>query len=138
MPSVCFALPLAVWPAAAVAGSPSLPLVFTPNRGQAQRDAWYVGNTARLNLLFARRETVLDMHGATLRIQYQYLDATGPRQIEPAGSASGIANFLIGPEEEWMTGVPLLDAVAYREIYPGIDAIYRGSHVHEARIYRLR
>jgi hypothetical protein len=116
---------LAVLPAVAAPSPHSTPLVITPNRGQAPREARFVAKTARLNVYFRERETVLQMGGGQLRVEF--LDATGPRAVEPEHGGSGVANFLIGPEEQWVTGVPVLAGVAYREIYPGIDAVYRGS-----------
>jgi hypothetical protein len=79
----------------------------------------------RLNAYFGRREATVQMAGSVLRIEY--VDASGPRLLEPTGEASGEANFLIGPEQNWQTGIPLLDGVAYRDLYRGIDMLYRGS-----------
>ena len=79
----------------------------------------------RLNAYFGRREAALQMAGTALRIEY--VDATGPRLLEPTGPAGGEINFLIGPEQTWERGIPLLDGVAYRDLYRGIDMIYRGS-----------
>jgi hypothetical protein len=111
--------------AMAAPAHPSLPLVFVANHGQAHREARYMAKTRRFNAYFAHREAILAMRGASLRIGF--LDAPGPRELEPESAGSGVANFLIGGEEEWATGVPLLDGVAYRDVYPGIDAVYRGS-----------
>src|SRR3954471_19588826 len=102
----------------------SLPLTFVSNRGQARREARFLGKTPRFNVYLMHREAVLEMRGAALRMGF--LDATGPRVLEPEAGA-GEANFLVGDEAQWVTGVPLLDGVAYRDVYPGIDAVYRGS-----------
>src|SRR3954469_21188048 len=97
---------------AAVRGGDSLPLVFVPNRGQAHGDVRFLAKGARLNAYFSPREAVFQMDAASLRIEFA--GATGPRRIEATGQSSGIANFLVGPEETWRTGVPLLEGVAYR------------------------
>jgi len=115
---------LAALPAVAAPTAHFQPMLFTPNRGQTHRDARFVANGPRLTAYFTRRAAVIDLHGAALRIEF--VDATGPRDVEAEGG-SGIANFLIGPEEGWITGVPLLDGVVYRDVYSGIDVRYGGS-----------
>jgi len=120
---------------AAVRGGDALPLVFVPNRGQAHGDVRFVAKGARLNAYFSARQALFQMQGGSLRIEF--MDAPGPRRIEATGQSSGTANFLVGPEETWRTGVPLLDGVAYRDLYPGIDMIYRGSGPHlKSEFYR--
>src|SRR4051794_15152573 len=91
---------LAALPAAAAPPAHSQPLLFTPNRGQAHRSARFVARGPRLNAYFTHRAAVLDLRGSTLRIEF--VDAAGPRDIEAEGG-SGVANFLIGSEEAWVT-----------------------------------
>ena len=114
--------------AAAVRGGDSLPVLFVPNHGQAHGDVQFVAKGPRLNAYFSSREAVFQMSGASLRIEF--IGATGPRRIEATGTSSGVANFLVGPEETWRTEVPLLDGVAYRDLYRGVDLLYRGSGPH--------
>src|SRR5438067_12695391 len=111
--------------AAVAAPRDSLPLMFVRNHGQAHQDVRFMAKTSRLNAYFARRETVFAMGSASLRVRF--VDATGPRRMEASGEASGQANFLIGPEETWRVGLPLLTGVAYRDLYPGLDLLYRNS-----------
>lgn len=116
---------LSILPAVAAPGARSVPLVFVENHGQTRAEARFLARTPRFNVYFERREAVLELRGAALRIGF--LDATGPRELASEARTGGEANFLIGPEEEWVVGAPLLEGVAYRDIYPGIDAVYRGS-----------
>src|SRR3954447_24056881 len=92
---------------AAPAGSG--PLVFVANHGQAGPEVRFLAKTQRMNAYFSRREAVLQSGDATLHMEF--VDATGPRRLEPAGAGSGVANFLIGPPDTWRTGVPLLAGV---------------------------
>ena len=114
--------------AAAERTGDSLPTIFVPNRGQAHADVRFLAKGSRLNAYFSSRQARFQMPGAALVIEF--IGATGPRRMEATGQTSGTANFLIGPEEAWRTGVPLLDGVAYRDLYPGIDVFYRGSGPH--------
>jgi len=111
--------------AAGAAPPGSVPLLFVANHGQARPEAEFMAKGPRLNAYFGRREAALQMGGAALHIEY--VDASGPRLLEPVGQAGGEINFLIGPEQTWEHGIPLLDGVAYRDLYRGIDMIYRGS-----------
>jgi hypothetical protein len=115
---------LAALPATAAPAAHSQPLLFTPNCGQAHRDARFVAKGPRLNAYFTERAAVIDLRGAALRIEFA--GSAGAREIEADGG-SGVANFLLGPEEAWITGVPLLDGIVYRDVYPGIDVRYGGS-----------
>jgi hypothetical protein len=114
----------AALPAAAAPPAHVQPLLFTPNRGQTHLDARFVAKGPRLTAYFTRRGAVLDLRGSALRIEF--VDAAGPRDMEAEGG-SGVANFLLGPEEAWITGVPLLDGIVYRDVYAGVDVRYGGS-----------
>jgi hypothetical protein len=39
----------------------------------------------------------------------------------------GHASFLLGAQQDWRPDVPLYGAVAYRELYAGIDMVYGGE-----------
>jgi hypothetical protein len=118
-----FLLTLAALQAAAAAPDAAfVPLLFVPNRGQARADIGFMAKGRLLNVYFREREVMYKFAGASLRLEF--LDTYGPRRLEAAGKASGEANFLIGAEETWRRGVPLVAGVAYRDLYPGIDLIY--------------
>src|SRR5439155_11175832 len=61
-------------------------------------------------------------HDGVVRMQFP--GASGRTHIEPLERLPGVANFLVGPEEEWRVGLPLYSGVIYRELYAGIDMIY--------------
>jgi hypothetical protein len=101
----------------------SAPLVYFPNRGQEHPDVRYVARSAQLTAYFLSAEVAIRMRGNGW-IRMQFPGATGPERIAPERRLPGTANFLIGPEEQWRTGVPLYSGILYRRLYPGIDMRY--------------
>jgi hypothetical protein len=65
------------------------------------------------------------------------LAGTGPAaQLAGRGPLPGVVNYFTGSDpEEWHTGVPTFAGVRYREVYPGIDLVFRGTR--EALEYDL-
>ena len=53
----------------------------------------------------------------------------GGYQVLPQGSGmlEGQMNWLIGPEEDWVTEVPLFESVVYESVWDGIDVRYAYS-----------
>src|SRR5262249_35435724 len=39
----------------------------------------------------------------------------------------GKANYLLGPQEKWITNVPMYRRVLYRQLYPDVHAIFYGT-----------
>lgn len=54
----------------------------------------------------------------------------GARSVAPQGldGGRGKLNFIHGNEPaNWRSGIELFNGVAYKEVYPGVDLVYRGS-----------
>jgi hypothetical protein len=109
----------------AASGADQLPLVFVSNHGQASRDAVFMAKGRRLNVYFRRHEAMCQMGSEALHVGF--VDATGHGRVESLGKIAGEVNFLIGPEDQWQRGMPVLSGVAYRDLYPDIDLIYSSS-----------
>lgn len=76
-------LGLAALPAVAAPSGRSAPLVFVRNYGQARPEARFLAKTPRFNAYFERRETVLEMRGAALRIGFIDAEAAEPEAEPP-------------------------------------------------------
>ena len=71
-----------------------------------------------------------------LRCVIEFIGATGPRRMEATGQASGTANFLIGPEETWRTGVPLTRWSGLPRPLPGHRCVLPGERpAYQIRIH---
>lgn len=103
-----------------------LPLVFIPNAGQTSPEILYMVQTPDVRAGFAKDGAVFQLAGAQLRMRF---DGANPMvALEGAEAVAGRANFLSGPDRgSWKTNLPVFAKVAYRNLYPGIDAVYAGA-----------
>jgi len=66
---------------------------------------------------YLRRDSVIRM---------VFRNASQSSQLEGMSLLTGKLNYFIGGDRSrWVTAVPRFESIAYREIYPGIDAVYR-------------
>src|SRR5689334_23418087 len=98
------------------------PMVIMANQGEADAGVRFLAKGPRLAAYFSARHARIQAGGASLQVEF--LGATPEPRLEATGQDSGVANFLVGPENDWRFGVPLLRGVAYRDLYPGVDLIY--------------
>ncbi len=110
-------------------GRTTWPLVFEPNRGQADpgtqfvaRSANYVVRAARGTTTFVRRD---DAFGVSL------VGANAAASAEGVDESSAKVNYLIGnTPSKWIVGVPTYYKVRYRGVYEGVDFILYGAGEH--------
>jgi len=111
------------------------PQVFEANYGQADSRVRFLSRGAGYNLLLAPGEAIVRMlpkggpgkqRAATVRIRFQ--------NANPAASIDGVerlpshSNYFIGNDASaWRTDIPHYGRVRYRNLYPGVDAIYYGN-----------
>ena len=99
-----------------------VPLFFVENAGQAAAPVRFVAQGSGGSAWFSPGEVAFRAGQTVLRI---YAAGSNPAAaIEGVDRLSATANFLIGPEEDWRTNVPLYHSIAYRNLYPGIDMVY--------------
>jgi hypothetical protein len=111
------------------------PVVFEPNRGQLAAVHRFVGRSRSGLLLLGDERMQFVAPAATARwrsdasrssVGVRFLGAAGdarPDGIRPLASAS---NYFTGDGAADAVDVPHFGGVRYREIYPGIDAIFYG------------
>jgi uncharacterized protein (TIGR03437 family) len=103
-----------------------IPLVFEPNTGQTASQIRYLAHPPHATLWFTDSEVVLGLKDANLRMRF----AGANRAAKPAAEepAPGRSNYFIGKDPaQWRTAVPQFGKVRYREIYPGVDAVFYGK-----------
>jgi len=113
---------------AALAANPvhnAVPLFFIANRGQAPPAVHFMAKGSGLTAYFSPGEVLFRVAGRSVRVQFEKANPS-PR-IEGMERLPGHASFLIGAQRDWRPDVPLYGAVAYRELYPGIDMVYGGE-----------
>ncbi|MGA1822534.1 MAG: fibronectin type III domain-containing protein [Thermoplasmatota archaeon] len=102
---------------------------FIENRGQLHRDdiLFYTSGPARIGL--AADRTLFVVNGTAKKSLSYEIRYTGCNPTIPTGigSCSGVYNYLIGDREDWRTDVPHYSEVYYRDLWDGIDLVYRIS-----------
>ncbi len=109
-----------------------LPLSFIENQGQKQSPVLFHVEAAGHSIYFTPDEVVLAASDAVtdrssvIRISIPGSDP-GVR-VEGVDLLPGTANFFVGNDpSKWKVEVPTYAAVAYREVLPGTDLVFRGT-----------
>jgi hypothetical protein len=114
----------------ALAAYDKLPLAFVPNAGQTDARVRYQAQAGGANFYFTRRAAVFSFakkeQGVTLRLSF--LGASPTTRIEGERLGPGRVNYLIGNDPAmWQTGLPTYGQIVYRNLWPGIDMVFRGG-----------
>ncbi len=114
-----------------------LPLSFIPNAGQFDPEVNFSVRGASHGIFFTPEEVVLtaaaqpDPESDELLSSVVRLDFVGANAnpvIEGIEPLPGQANFISGSDgSSWSGNVPTYQGIAYRELYDGIDLVYRGT-----------
>ena len=125
------AVPVATADDAAVKTS-VLPLSFIENVGQKDPAVLFHADAAGHALYFTAGEVILarvDTESGIASLISIGLTGTQPDVVvNGLDPMAGKANFFIGNNPAgWHTAVPMYGAVAYEEILPGIDLVFRGD-----------
>ena len=126
------ALPLAAAPAPdadvsrAQAGLARLPLRFEANAGQWDPAVRYAAHAGAYNLLFTAAGPAFSFPGAR-RVALSLAGSNPAPRIEGVDPLPTRVDYFIGARAQWRTGVPNYSRVRYREVYPGVDAVYYGN-----------
>jgi hypothetical protein len=97
-------------------------LTFEENLGQAPRSARFVARSGDVALSFGARGFALARHSSSLRVKF--VGAT-TRKVRGRAPSPGVLNYLIGGDDRSrVEGVRRFERVVYRDVYPGIDAVF--------------
>jgi hypothetical protein len=57
------------------------------------------------------------------------LDFVGANAVQPEGveKQPAVFSYFKGPEKDWKTGLPTFAMIIYRNLWPGIDLVYKGT-----------
>jgi Beta-propeller repeat len=111
-------------------GYAKLPLVFVPNAGQSDARVRYSAQAGGATFYFTREEAVFAFtkgtKGAVLRLGFV---GANPRPVmEGRRLGPGRVNFLRGGDPaKWQTDLPTYGQVVYRDLWPGVDMVFRGA-----------
>jgi hypothetical protein len=102
-----------------------LPLSFIANQGQTDPSVRYYHHGAAQSFYFTADKAVLVFPGVALHLRF--LDPESDVTIEARRQTGGVVNYYVGHRAAWRDGLPMHGAVAYRELWPGIDLKFEGG-----------
>ena len=104
-----------------------LPLAFVPNRGQTDKSVRYYAQGAGHAFYFTPDKAVLTFtkkeKGVALHLTP--LGASPSTRLVASERAPGKVNYLIGSEHH--RNLPTYRELAYRNVWPGVDLVFRGQ-----------
>ena len=121
-----------------------LPLRFITNAGQTHSSVYFTVRGAGHTLFFAGNGVVFsavqgqDRTARRSIVRLSFLGANARPIVEGRLPLPGSANFFVGSDPaHWQMNVPTYAAVAYRDLYPGVDLVYSGSEGQLKSEFRL-
>jgi hypothetical protein len=111
-------------------GSPGygeIPLSFIPNQGQTTEGIEFTAQGGGFAFGFAPDKAILSMTKGTrgTALHLTPLEANPEVQLVPGDIQPGKVNYLSASERH--TNLPTYATLTYRELWPGIDMVFRGS-----------
>jgi uncharacterized repeat protein (TIGR01451 family) len=113
-----------------------LPIIFEPNRGQADPRAKFLARGPGYSLFLKTSGAVLAMQTAQASrsesgeqfVNMTLLGANPAAALTGADPLPGKSNYLIGNDpHKWHSDIPQFGGVRYASVYPGIDLIFYGN-----------
>ena len=114
--------------ACGMAAATEAPLSFEVNRGQADPNVRFLARGDGISIYLTAAEAVLAVGPSAQIVRMGWMGANPRPQIEGEIPLAGRANYLVGRDPSaWHAGIPTFGRVRYRDVYPGVDAIYHGE-----------
>ena len=105
----------------------SLPLVFEPNRGQADPQVRYMARGAGYTLFLTDTEAVMAFPGKA-PVRMRLLGDNAPGHVEATDPTGGVSHYLLGNDpSKWHTNIPHYRTVRYAGVRPGVDEVFYGN-----------
>lgn len=112
-----------------------LPMTFEKNQGQSDPSIKFLAHGQGYALFLTDNEAILSLKGRkqqnaarTSVLRVSMAGSSPSPEVEGLDLQPGKTNYLIGNDpSRWHRNVPLYGRVRYRNVYPGIDALYYGN-----------
>ena len=131
---VLFLTPLALLAASSPATADTeygrIPAYFEWNAGQASENTLFTARGTGYSLALKKNGASLSLaasrDGAQLGLEL--LNANDRTTVRAEEPLAGRSNYYIGNDPKyWMTGVPQFGRVRYKDVYPGVDLVWRST-----------
>jgi hypothetical protein len=107
------------------------PMVFEPNRGQAEKSVDFLAHWRGYNLFLSHGQAVLALSQKgkpATAVAMRLIGADGSAQAAGLEQRQSKSNYFVGNQRKlWRTGIPNFARVRYANVYPGIDMVYYGN-----------
>ncbi|HTS47764.1 MAG TPA: SBBP repeat-containing protein [Bryobacteraceae bacterium] len=110
-----------------------LPLRFEENQGQTDSQVKYLAHGNGYTLFLTPTAMAVQLKAAGVpnlspALQMRLPGSSAKTSLEARDRLPGTTNYFIGNDPgKWHSSVPGYAQIAYRDVYPGIDLVYRGS-----------
>ncbi|WP_336247823.1 SBBP repeat-containing protein [Methanothrix soehngenii] len=106
-----------------------LPLSFIENRGQSPEDVKFMVRIDGPMVLFTPSEVVFRLScGNNSSEVHMSFENSSPGEIIGEEQLPGRANFFLGNDtSQWISDIPTFGAIRYKELYPGVDLVFKGT-----------
>jgi hypothetical protein len=128
----------------------NVPAIFEANRGQARKEVKFLarGNGYTMFLTSAGMQLALDRpinrdaqpgrssasgqqlerHSFATLLHMKLIGSSRATRIEPLEPLPGTVNYFVGSSRKnWATRIQTFGSILYKEVYPGIDAVFHGN-----------
>ncbi len=103
-------------------------LTFEANAGQADSPVRFLARTAGYGVAISAREITIRAGSAAVQLEFA---RSQPTALEGINRLQGVVNYLAGGDpSHWLRRVPTFAQVRGRNLYPGVDILFRGSEGH--------
>lgn len=105
-----------------------LPIFFVANRGQSNDDARFLLHGPQGTAGFREDSVAIRCPSKGASLSIQFVEPDPDSRLTGVGRLAGRVNYLVGGDaSQWRRNVPTYSGVRYRDIWPGIDVLYRGE-----------
>ena len=123
-----------------------LPLIFEPNRGQADPGVKFLARGAGYSLVLDEAGAMLALQAASRSpanfgeqfVRMKLVGANPDAVASGTNPLPGKSNYFIGNDPHmWHSDVPQFAGVRYESVYPGIDLVFYGNQGHLEYDFRV-
>lgn len=102
-----------------------VPLAFEPNAGQVGRHTRFLACARGYRVALSPEAATIE--AGTAKVQLRFLNSL-PMNLEVLDPLPGVVNYLTGNDRSrWLRRIPTYARIRARNVYKGIDVVFRGS-----------
>jgi len=101
-----------------------LPFRFELNRGQADSSVKYIAHAAGFTAGLNEKALTLNLPHP---VRMKFVGANPRVDITPQAEMALVSHYYRGESSSWRTDIKNYERLLYRDVYPGIDAVFRGD-----------